>query len=135
MSTFGNFEVSGTSVTGTANKVTEYNDFSSDPNEQEGYYLPVDIEPWEGVQVRSSRNPERWTKLKDDGTVVIFLGKEAPNQVEWYETKDAHDVVTRYSVNVGAAAAAAYAAARRSTKVAAKATAKTTKKTATTKGQ
>ena len=95
-------------MTGTVNKVTGYEQFSNDPNEQEGYYLPIKVEPWEGSQVRSSRNPERWTPLKDDGNVVLFLGKEAPDQVEWYEVKDADGTVTRRYVKVSAAETIAY---------------------------
>lgn len=104
MSTFGTFTISGTSVTGTANKVTGYTEFNkSDPNEQEGYYLPLTVEPWEGAQVRTARNPEKWVSLVDDANVILFLGKDAPS-VAWYEVKDADGTITRYSVDITAAA-------------------------------
>lgn len=125
MSELGTYEIQGTKITGTANKITEFEQFSNDVNEQEGYYLAVDVEPWDGVQIRSSRNPEKWTELKDDGIVVIFLGKDAPDQVQWYETKDAKGDVIRYSVNVSAAAGIAYAAKKQ-----VKATKSTAKKSA-----
>ena len=124
MSELGTYEIQGTKITGTANRITEFKQFSSDENEQEGYYLAVDVEPWDGVQIRSSRNSEKWTELKDDGIVVIFLGKDAPD-LEWYETKDAKGGVIRYSVNVSAAAGIAYTAKKQ-----VKATKSTTKKSA-----
>lgn len=103
MSALGTYSLSGTTVTGTAKKVTEYADFSNDPNEQEGYYLPVVIDPWDGAQIRSGRNPERWVSLKDDGNVVIFLGKDAP-ETPWYEVKDAAGTTVRYTIDVTVAA-------------------------------
>lgn len=114
MSTLGTYQIQGTKITGNANKITGFDQFSTDPNEQEGYYLALDIEPWEGAQVRSSRKPERWTSLVDDGTVVIFLGKDAPDQVEWYEVKDANGSIIRYSVEVSAAVASLVSASKAS---------------------
>lgn len=82
VSTFGTFELNGTKMTGTANKVTGYTEFNkSDPNEQEGYYAPLTIEPWEGTEVVSSRKPENRVKLKDDPTLIVFLGKEEPQKI------------------------------------------------------
>lgn len=102
VSTFGAFEVAGKTVTGTAKKVTGYKQFSNNADEQEGYYLPLNIEPWEGAEVRSSRKPERWAKLKDDGVVIVFLGKEKPDQTQWVEVKSADGGIFKFTVNVSA---------------------------------
>lgn len=100
VSTFGTFSVEGNAVTGEAKKVTGYKQFSNNADEQEGYYLPLNIEPWEGAEVRSSRNPDKWVKLKDDGVVIVFLGKEKPDQVKWVEAKSKDGGVTKYTINV-----------------------------------
>lgn len=104
-SAFGTFSVNGQTVTGQANKVTGFTAFSNDPNEQEGYFYGTSIEPWEGAQLRSSRNPERWADFKDDGNAVIFLGKESPSETEWYEVKDPGGAILRYTFDVTAAEA------------------------------
>lgn len=104
MKSFGDFTIDGLTISGTAKKVTEFTNFSSNQDEREGYYLPVNIEPWEGAEVRSGRTPETWKPLKDDGIVVIYLGKEAPDQTPWYEVKDVAGTITRYNINVTAAA-------------------------------
>lgn len=109
-SDFGTFTFEGNTVKGEAKKVTGFDQFSDNPDEQEGFYLPVLADPWEGVQFRSGRLPERWVTLKDDGKIVIFLGKDAPDQTPWYELKDADGLVMRYTVDVSAAAAMAVAA-------------------------
>ena len=88
-SDFGTFTFEGNTVKGEAKKVTGFDQFSDNSDEQEGFYLPVLADPWEGVQFRSGRLPERWVTLKDDGKIVIFLGKDAPDQTQWYELKDA----------------------------------------------
>lgn len=101
VSTLGTFEQNGQTITGTANKVTEYTQFSSDPNEQEGYYYAFNIEPWEGVTYSSAKHPEP-KPLKDDGHLVLFLGKEAPEKkyVDFHYTDGS---TVRYWVDVTAA--------------------------------
>lgn len=100
VSTFGTFSVQGNAITGEAKKVSGYNQFSNITDEQEGYYLPLNIDPWEGAEVRSSRKPDRWTKFKDDGVVIVFLGKEKPDQTSWVEVKAPDGGVTKYTINV-----------------------------------
>lgn len=91
----------GTTVTGTANKVTGYTQFSDDPEEQEGYYCAIDIEPWEGVTYSSEAHPEP-KPLKDDGILVIFLGKESPER-KYVDLHYTDGSTVRYWVDVSAA--------------------------------
>ena len=58
----------------TATKITEFKEFSSKTDEQEGYYLPLTVENWKGAKATSSRNPKRTVELDDD-QIVVFLGK------------------------------------------------------------
>ena len=85
VSTFGSFELQGDTLTGTANKVTGFNQFSSDPNEQEGYYAAIEIEPWDGAKFVSSRKPESQVPLVNDGIVIMYLGKDSPDAVESFD--------------------------------------------------
>lgn len=103
MSTFGTYQLSGKTIKGTSNKVTEYAEFSSDESEQEGYYLAIEVKPWKGSQIRSGRKPESWKILQDDGNCVIYLGHDAPDQTPWYEIKESDGAITRYTVSVTAA--------------------------------
>lgn len=81
--------------------MTGYTQFSSDPEEQEGYYYALNVEPWEGVTYSTEAQPEP-KPLVDDGTLVLFLGKEAPKKkyVDFHYTDGS---VVRYWVDVTAA--------------------------------
>lgn len=63
-------------MSGQANKISDFQSFSSDPEEQEGYYVPFYFKNWEGVQIASSRAPQKKKSLDSDGEVLMFLGKE-----------------------------------------------------------
>lgn len=104
VSEFGSFEITAQKLTGSANKITGYDQFNpTDPNEQEGYYACLDIEPWEGTKLVSSRKPDSQVALKDNGIVVVFLGKDAPDQVKSFDVIAPSGAKTTYTVEVSAA--------------------------------
>ena len=78
---FGTFEIDGTTVKGKAKKVEGFKKFSTNTDEQSGYYCELEFEPWEGVTVTSSRT-QKPVKLKDDGFLTLYLGKDEPNETK-----------------------------------------------------
>lgn len=84
----GTFEVYTDSVQGVAEKVT-FKEFSSDPEEQEGYYVPLKIEPHKGTKITSSRKPEVTKEMGEDDWLIVFLGKEAPDQAKTLTVEEA----------------------------------------------
>lgn len=100
---FGTFQFEGHKLTGEAQKIEGYQGFSSDPNEQTGYYAAFDVNPWKGVKVVSSRKPERQVELtEDDHFVVLYLGKDAPTDTKSFDLIDSLGDRTTYTVNVTA---------------------------------
>lgn len=75
---FGTFHMEGDKVLGEAAKVTGFTAFSTDPEEQEGFYTSLDVSNPKGAKVTSSRKPERTVGMGDDDWVIVFLGKESP---------------------------------------------------------
>ena len=65
----------------------------------EGYYLAINVEPWEGAQSRIRRSGEwtEWAPLVDNGKVLSWLGKAAII-ADAIEVKDAEGIVTTYHV-------------------------------------
>lgn len=91
-SAFGTFKLNGLKVTGTATKITEFTEFSSKTDEQEGYYLPLTVENWKGAKATSSRNPKRTVELDDD-QIIVFLGKASvETQTVTIETSDTRTI-------------------------------------------
>lgn len=102
VSAFGDFTIDGTTISGTANKVEGFKGFSKNADEQSGYYIELEFEPWEGVTVTSSRTSKP-VKLKDDGFLTLYLGKEAPTDTKSLTVNhDENDTV--YTFNVTAKA-------------------------------
>ena len=113
VSTLGTYKANGTHISGTANKVTVPN-FGGEGVSEEGYFFATNIQPNDGVEIRTSTHPDKWIKLyggDEHGDLLILLGKDAPT-MEWFEVKDAKGVITRYDFNVTAAAAIALKAKR-----------------------
>lgn len=103
VSEFGTFEIDGTTIKGEAKKVEGFKKFSSNAEEQSGYYCELDIEPWEGVTVTSSRTSKP-VKLKDDGFLTLYLGKDVPTDTKTLTVNhDENDTV--YQLKVTAAKA------------------------------
>lgn len=111
VSTLGTYKANGTHISGTANKVTVPN-FGGEGVSEEGYFFATNIQPNDGVEIRTNTNPDKWIKLyggDEHGDLLILLGKDAPT-MEWFEAKDANGVITRYDFNVTAAATIALSA-------------------------
>ena len=103
VSAFGDFSIDGTTVTGTANKIEGFKGFSSNVDEQSGYYVELEFEPWEGVTVTSSRTSKQ-VKLKDDGFLTLYLGKEAPTDTKTLTVNhDENDTVYQFKVTAAKA--------------------------------
>lgn len=80
VATLGEYKISNRAQTikGTANCVTDYTGFGTF-EKQQGMYLPLNIEPWDGTKVRlhkTDQDWEQWKDLKEDGIVVFRLGDE-----------------------------------------------------------
>ncbi len=106
VSTLGTYTLTGTAVSGTANKVT-VPDFNGSGKGQEGYFLATNIQPNEGASVFTSTHPDKEVKLyggDEKGDLMILLGTDAPT-MEWFELKDAEGTRTRYDLTGITAAA------------------------------
>lgn len=63
-------------IRGTSNKITGWTEFSSNEDEQNGYYLAVNVTEWNGAKFRLDRTTGHGTEVafKDDGIAILFLG-------------------------------------------------------------
>lgn len=88
----------GTDILGTANYLKDMNP-PYDEDKAEGYYLAINVEPWEGAQWRIRRSGEwgEWIALVDNGKALSWLGKDAII-ADAIEVKDTAGVVTTYHV-------------------------------------
>lgn len=77
-SELGNYYISSGNILGDLNLVEEYTDFSSDTEEQTGYYVALNVDKWDGNSFRIDRDTGkgRTFKFKDDGILIAFLGKD-----------------------------------------------------------
>lgn len=80
VSTLGEYQVSNRAQTikGTANCITDYTGFGTF-EKQQGEYLPLNFEPWDGTKVRLHEKDgdwKDWKNLEKDGVVVFRLGDE-----------------------------------------------------------
>ena len=59
-------------------EITGWTEFSSDSEQQNGYYVAINVEPWEGAKVRIDRTTGNGTAvaLKGDGIYIGFMGKD-----------------------------------------------------------
>lgn len=96
----GDFKVEGTLISGTANE-TDCKKFSSNPDEQHGFYLGLNYEPLEGSYLTSSRTGVR--KAADSDPWLIFLGKEAPDAVKTITIDHADGRRVVFDVDIAAA--------------------------------
>lgn len=73
---FGNYHLEDGNVRGTLDKVTGYTGFSSKVEEQEGYYVALTIDKWQGNSFRVDRTTGKGkpVKFKDDGIIVVRFG-------------------------------------------------------------
>lgn len=78
LSTLGEYTVTDEAVTGSVNEITGWTEFSSNAEQQNGYYVAINVEPWEGAKVRIDRTTGNGTAvaLKGDGIYIGFMGKD-----------------------------------------------------------
>ena len=53
LSTLGDYTVTDEAVTGSVNKITGWTEFSSNAEQQNGYYIAINVEPWQWHGSRS----------------------------------------------------------------------------------
>lgn len=105
LSKLGTFSIRGNVISGVANKIEGFEQFSKDPNEQEGYYTSLTVEPWEGTKATSSRKPERTVEIDEDATLIVFLGKDSPDATEYITFQNKDGRTEKYTFDVTAAEA------------------------------
>lgn len=75
---FGDYYIAGGNIMGSLNKVEEYVDFSSNVEEQEGYYVALEVDKWQDNSFRIDRTTGkgRAVKFNGDGILIAFLGAD-----------------------------------------------------------
>lgn len=78
LSTLGNYSVSGETITGSVNKITDWTEFSSNTSEQTGYYVALEVDDWEGNSFRIDRTTGKGKAVafNGDGIAILFLGAD-----------------------------------------------------------
>lgn len=75
---FGDYYIAGGNILGSLNKVVDYFDFSSNVAEQEGYYVALEVDKWQGNSFRIDRTTGKGkaVKFNGDGILIAFLGAD-----------------------------------------------------------
>lgn len=104
VSKFGSFDIQGRHILGTAEKVEEGMEKLYGADMQKGYFMARDFEPYEGTRVRVKRDGEwtDWKNLKDDGNLIVFLGKDSIVATD-LELQTADGRIKAYEIHVTAA--------------------------------
>ena len=99
-STFGSIKVKGNSIVGQLKKAENIT-ANFPPEKQNGYYIYLNAEPWEGTEVRRKMNGEwgNFASLSENGKFLIFVGSEKV-EVTDIDVKDKNGIITTYHVNV-----------------------------------
>lgn len=68
----------GNEIRGTSYYQESFPEFSSNKEEQSGYYLAVNVGEWEGAKFRIDRGTKKGTEVafNGDGIAILFLGKD-----------------------------------------------------------
>lgn len=66
----------GTRIFGTSYYTEDFTEFNSDPSEQNGFYLALNVTEWNGAKFRIDRINRKGTEVafNGDGIAVLFLG-------------------------------------------------------------
>lgn len=74
----GDYYIASGNILGSLNKVEEYFDFSSNPEEQEGYYLALEVDKWQDNSFRVDRTTGKGkaVKFNGDGILIAWLGAD-----------------------------------------------------------
>lgn len=71
VSTFGDYKLEKNKITGTLNKVEQFEQFSNSVSEQSGYYICLNLEPWQEIKFGFDNVIESTAKAcKDDGIII-----------------------------------------------------------------
>ena len=78
LSTLGSYSVSGETITGSVNKITDWTEFNSNTSEQTGYYVALEVDDWEGNSFRIDRTTGKGKAVafNGDGIAILFLGAD-----------------------------------------------------------
>lgn len=73
---FGDFYISNGNIMGTLVKVEDYTDFSSDVEQQSGYYVALEVDKWQGNSFRLDRSygKGKTVNFNGDGIMILWLG-------------------------------------------------------------
>lgn len=65
-------------IMGSLNHITGWTEFSSIPEQQNGYYVALEVDKWEGNSFRVDRTTGKGKakKFNGDGIMIIFLGAD-----------------------------------------------------------
>ena len=98
--TFGSIEVKGNYVVGQLKKA-EHIVANFPPEKQNGYYIYLNAEPWDGTEVRRKFNGEwgNFTPLSENGKFLIFAGSEKV-EVTDIDVKGEDGTITTYHIEV-----------------------------------
>lgn len=75
-SDLGDYYISDGNIMGTLNFVDEYTGFSSKVEEQEGYYVALEVDKWQDNSFRVDRTTGKGkaVKFNGDGIMIVWLG-------------------------------------------------------------
>lgn len=75
---FGNYYISSGNIFGILDKVNNYTDFSSDVAQQDGYYIALEVDKWQGNSFRIDRTTGKGkaVKFNGDGILIAWLGAD-----------------------------------------------------------
>lgn len=80
LSTLGEYTIADDgAITGTLNFQEGWTEFNSTvPDEQEGYYIALNVNPWEGNKFRIDRTTGKGKEVafKGDGIAICWLGND-----------------------------------------------------------
>lgn len=77
-SELGDYYIANGNILGTLNWVEEYTGFSSKVEEQEGYFIALEVDKWPGNSFRVDRTTGKGkaVKFNGDGILIVWLGAD-----------------------------------------------------------
>lgn len=74
----GDYYIAGGNILGSVNLVENYEGFSSNVDEQKGYYVALEVDKWQGNSFRIDRTTGKGktVKFNGDGILIAFLGAD-----------------------------------------------------------
>lgn len=74
----GDYYIANGNILGSLNRVEDYTGFSSNINEQEGYYIALEVDKWQDNSFRLDRTTGKGktVKFNGDGILIVFLGAD-----------------------------------------------------------